>query len=127
MRMTGRVDDGGSRLPGWHDAPMTTAGGRRSDDRARSSGLRGAVERASRPALVGLSRMSPLVPFALMLVLIVVGLFLPGVAGFVLLVLALLFVGWLLYLGWPAFSTSERLMRLAVIVLVAAVAVTKIA
>ena len=89
--------------------------------------LRRTVERVSGPALVRLSRLSPLLPFAVMLVLIAVGLFLSGVAGFVLLVLALVFLGWLLYLGWPAFATSERLMRLAVIVLVAAVAVTKVA
>ncbi|MFL6101605.1 MAG: DUF6703 family protein [Actinomycetales bacterium] len=105
---------------------MTAAGRPRGDDQAPSSGLRRSVERASRPALIRLSRLSPLVPFALMLVLIVAGLFVPGVAGFVLLMLALLFVGWLLYLGWPAFSASERLMRFAVIVLVAAVAVTKV-
>jgi hypothetical protein len=104
---------------------VNAAGGPTSSN--RPSALRRTVERLSGPALVRLSRLSPLLPFAVMLVFIAVGLFLSGLAGFLLLLVALLFLGWLLYLGWPAFSSSERLMRLAVIVLVSAVAVTKIA
>jgi hypothetical protein len=35
-------------------------------------------------------------------------------------------LGWLLYLGWPVLGSSERLMRLAVIVLGTALAVVQL-
>ena len=38
----------------------------------------------------------------------------------------MLFLGWLLYLGWPVLGRSERLMRLAVIVLGTTVAVVQL-
>jgi hypothetical protein len=37
-----------------------------------------------------------------------------------------LFLVWLLYLGWPVLTSSERLMRLAVIVLGGALAVIQL-
>jgi len=68
----------GPRLPGWHDAPVTAAG----DD--RTSGLRRSITRASEPALIRLSRLPRAIPFLVMLALIVVGLLVGGVVGFML-------------------------------------------
>jgi hypothetical protein len=105
---------------------MTAAGPPSADNPAPSSGLRRSVERASRPALIRLSRLPRMVPFLVMLALIVVGLLVAGVVGFVLITLGVLFLVWLLFLGWPALSSSERLMRLAVIVLGGALAVIQL-
>jgi hypothetical protein len=91
-----------------------------------TTGLRGAVERASLPLLTRLSRLPRVVPFLSMLVLLLVGAFFGGPVGSVLVGLAVLFLAWLLYLAWPQLSASERLMRLAVIALVVAVAVVQL-
>jgi hypothetical protein len=89
-------------------------------------GLRQSVERASAPLLVRLSRLPKLVPFLVMLALIVAGLILGGVPGFVLILAGVFFLIWLLYLGWPAWAASERLMRIAVILLGLALAVVQL-
>jgi hypothetical protein len=97
------------------------------DGDARPTSLRTAVEQASRPLLVRLSRLPRAVPFIVMLALIVAGLFVSGVVGFVLIMVGIAFLLWLLYLGWPQLTTPERLMRLAVIVLGAGLAVIQLA
>jgi hypothetical protein len=84
------------------------------------------VERVSEPALLRLSRLPRAVPFAVMLALIVAGLLVSGVPGCALIVVGVLFLGWLLYLGWPVFNTSERLMRLSVVALGLALAVIQL-
>jgi hypothetical protein len=84
------------------------------------------VERVTTPALLRLSRLPRLVPFVVMLALIVAGLFVSGVVGFVLILLGVLFLGWLLYLGWPRLTMAERVMRMAVIVLGAGLAVIQL-
>jgi hypothetical protein len=80
------------------------------------------VERVTTPALLRLSRLPRLVPFVVMLALIVAGLFVSGVVGFALILVGVLFLGWLLYLGWPRLTMAERLMRMAVVVLGAGLA-----
>jgi hypothetical protein len=100
-----------------------------ADDKQPSqqqSRLRTTVERASLPALTRLSTLPRAVPFVVMLALIVAGLWVQGVAGFVLILLGVLFLGWLLYLGWPRLGPSERLMRFTVILLGSALAVIQL-
>jgi uncharacterized protein DUF6703 len=116
--------DAEPRLPGWHDAAVSAAG---PDPSApRPSGLRTSVERVSAPTLVRLSRLPRMVPFIIMLALIVAGLLVHGPIGFALIMLGVLFLLWLLYLGWPALAPVERLMRFAVVLLGTALAVTQL-
>lgn len=89
-------------------------------------GIRGRVERASAPSLTFLSRLPALLPFLVMLVLMLSGIFVGGPVGGVLLLLPIAFLGWLLYLTWPHLSRPERMMRSAVLLLVVAIAVTQV-
>lgn len=90
------------------------------------SALRVRIEHASYPVLQRLAALPPWLPFLLMLVLILVGGFVGGVVGTVLIGLAALVIAWLLYLAWPRLAPVERMMRVAVLALVAAVAVTRL-
>jgi hypothetical protein len=96
-----------------------------ADDK-QPSRLRTTVERASLPALTRLSTLPRAVPFVVMLALIVAGLWVQGIAGFGLIILGVLFLGWLLYLGWPKLGPSERLMRFTVILLGSALAIVQL-
>jgi hypothetical protein len=73
-----------------------------------------------------LSRLPRLLPFVILLILLVGGVFISGPIGFVLMGLAALFVAWVLYLSWPRLNTTERTMRFAVLVLAVAMAVTQL-
>jgi len=73
-----------------------------------------------------LSRLPRLVPFLILLVLLVAGVLISGQVGFVLMGLAAIFVAWVLYLSWPRLSGSERIMRLAVLLLAVAMAVVQL-
>ena len=84
------------------------------------------MEHASGPILVRLSSLPRAVPFVVMLALIVAGLWVQGPLGFILIMAGVLFLVWLLYLAWPALARSERLMRLAVILLGTALAVIQL-
>ena len=88
--------------------------------------MRDKIERASVPALTFLARMPRLVPFFILLVLLLAGAIAGHALGFVLMGLAALFVGWLLYLAWPRLTGSERLMRSAVVLLAVALAITQL-
>lgn len=92
---------------------------------APTSGLRSVVERASLPVLVRLAKLPRAVPFLVLLTALVVGLFVGGPVAVVLTGLVALFVAWLLYLGWPQLGASERLGRLAVLLLAVALCVTR--
>ncbi|WP_168581681.1 hypothetical protein [Gephyromycinifex aptenodytis] len=61
-----------------------------------------------------------------LLVLIFVGLMLAGPVGAVLLGLALLTLSVMLALVWPAIPTTERMLRLAVILLLLAISVVRL-
>jgi len=73
-----------------------------------------------------LSRLPRLLPFLILLILLVAGVFISGPIGFVLMGLAALFVAWVLYLSWPRLNTTERVMRLAVLLLAVAMAVIQL-
>ncbi|MGN6636639.1 MAG: DUF6703 family protein [Oryzihumus sp.] len=97
------------------------------DARSRTlSPVRDKIERASVPALTFLARLPRLVPFFILLVLLLAGAIAGHALGFVLMGLAALFVGWLLYLAWPRLTSSERLRRSAVVLLAVALAITQL-
>ncbi len=87
------------------------------------STLRESFERASLPALTFLSGLPRAVPFLAILGLVVLGLFVPW--GWVLIALVVLVLTWIALLAWPRLTSAERLMRVAVIVLMAAIAITQ--
>ena len=88
--------------------------------------LRPSIERASLPLITRLSQLPRAVPFLLMLGLLVAGVVIAGPVGFVLMAVAATFVGWILYLSWPRLTGSERIMRLAVLLLAIALAVVQL-
>lgn len=90
------------------------------------TGLRAAVERASVGPLTRASRLPRAVPFLVLLALLVGGLLLGGPVGAVLLAVVVLVVAWLLYLGWPRLTASERLGRTAVLLLAVALCLTTV-
>jgi len=73
-----------------------------------------------------LSGLPRLVPFFVLLALLVAGVLVGGPVGFVLMALAAAFVGWVLYLSWPRLTSSERIMRLAVLLLAIVLAVVQL-
>jgi len=78
-----------------------------------------------------LSGLPRLVPFAVLLALLVGGVLSSSVfgfhvLGFGLMGLAAIFVAWVLYLSWPRLSGSERIMRLAVLLLAVAMAIVQL-
>ncbi|HEY8821719.1 MAG TPA: DUF6703 family protein [Dermatophilaceae bacterium] len=88
--------------------------------------LRRSVERASLPLITRLNHLPKAVPFLLLLALLVAGVFISGSVGFVLMSLGAAFVGWVLFLSWPRLNGSERIMRLAVLLLAFALAVVQL-
>jgi hypothetical protein len=86
--------------------------------------LRPSIERASLPLVTKLNGLPRVVPFLLLLALLVASVVIAGPVGFILMALAAVFVGWILYLSWPRLTSSERVMRSAVLLLAAAMAVT---
>jgi hypothetical protein len=88
------------------------------------SPLRESVERATLPVVVALNRLPRLVPFVLVLVVMVAGIFIPG-WGWVLLALLTVFLCWMLFISWPRLLGPERLMRVAVVAMAVAMTVTK--
>ena len=88
--------------------------------------VRQRIDHASLPLMTKLSQLPRLVPFLILLALLVGGVLIGGPAGFVLMALAAVFVAWVLYLSWPALSSSERIMRLAVLLIAVALAVVQL-
>ena len=88
--------------------------------------LRRRIDHASLPLMTRLSSLPRLVPFLILLGLLVGGLLIGGAFGFVLMSLAAAFVAWVLYLSWPRLSSSERIMRLAVLMVAVAMAATRL-
>jgi hypothetical protein len=87
-----------------------------------ASGTRQSVERASARPLMYLRQLPRwLVPLA-MILLLVAGFAVPGWGGAVALVLLAACLAWLGYLSWPALAGGGRLLRIAAIVCVLALA-----
>lgn len=84
-----------------------------------------ALERASLPATRFLAGLPPFVPVVAVFVLVLLGAFL-GPWGAIPLGLVVLFLLWMLALSWPRLAGSERLMRIAVIVLVLGLTIIKV-
>ena len=89
--------------------------------------LRHRIDQASLPLMTRLSRLPKLVPFLILLTLLVGGVLVGGPVGFVLMSVAALFVAWVLYLSWPRLTSSERVMRVAVLLLAVAMALVQLA
>jgi hypothetical protein len=85
--------------------------------------FRDAVERRSILPLTYLNSLPRAVPFAAMMALLLVGLLVPGVLGFLALVVVAGFLIWLVYIGWPHLTRDSRVLRLLAVVLVLAGAV----
>jgi len=86
--------------------------------------LRPSIERASLPLITKLNGLPRVVPFLLLLALLVAGVMIAGPVGFILMALGAVFVAWILYLSWPRLTSSERIMRSAVLLLAAVMAIT---
>lgn len=91
-----------------------------------ASPYRQKVEQASAPLLVLFHRLPRVVFGVLPLLLLVGGAFLPLPIALVLLVLALLLLGWLAFLSWPRAQGGQKVMRLMVPGLVVAILVLRL-
>ena len=88
-----------------------------------ASDSRRRIERSSAKPLVWLHQQPVWLPPLVVALLLVVGLAVPGWLGAAALVLVAGFLGWLAALSWPQTSTGGRLLRVAAVVGVLAVAV----
>jgi hypothetical protein len=88
--------------------------------------VRQRIDQASLPLMTRLSRLPRLVPFLLLMTVLVAGVVISGPVGFALMGLGAAFVGWVLYLSWPRLTGSERIMRLAVLLLAVSLAVVQL-
>lgn len=84
------------------------------------------LEVAAGPLVVVLARLPKIAPFLIVLTLLLLGLFLGGLAGGLVLLVLAGFLGLLLFLSWPALEAQPRLLRLAVVALVVVRAATLI-
>jgi len=84
-------------------------------------------QRLSAPVLVALTHV-PRWGFVIAIaVVLFAGLAIDGVVGGLLMTLLAVFLGWLAALGWSSYSVPARLLRVAVVAMVAYVAVSKLA
>ncbi|WP_427383215.1 DUF6703 family protein [Janibacter sp. G56] len=81
-----------------------------------SSSARESFERASAPAVRAITALPRWVPVVAVFALVVGGALLPY--GWLLLGVVLLFLIWTLALSWPRLTSPEKLMRIAVLVLI---------
>jgi uncharacterized membrane protein len=89
--------------------------------------VRTRVERRAAVIVLWLSQQPRFLPAAVVAVVFVLGLVLPGVAGAVLLLLCLALLAVLSYLAWPSTPASGRPVRLLVMVAIAIFIVSKLA
>lgn len=82
------------------------------------------IETASTPVVTWLNRLPRFVPFLVVLALMVAGVLVPG-WGWLLLLMVVLFLGWTLYLSWPALEPTPRLARVTVMLMAVAITVTQ--
>ncbi len=87
------------------------------------TGLRASLERASLPLLTQLARLPRWLVGLIPGVLLLGGLLVPPPWGIVLLSIVTLFLAWLLVLSWPRLSGRSRVLRIAVVLLLAVLTV----
>ncbi len=116
QRATGA--SGASAASGQRGAPFYTPGG---------SPFRHSVEKASAPLLLMLTQAPRWIVTFVPLILVLLGFFLPLALGLVALAIFFLFTGWLAYLSWPRADLKARLIRVAMLALVIALTVLRIA
>jgi hypothetical protein len=81
------------------------------------------IERTSAPLVVYLHQLPRMVPVAALVILLVLGALLPPALAAIPIGLAVLFLGWLSYLSWPAISGSAKVTRLSIIAFLVGLAV----
>lgn len=91
-----------------------------------SAEWRAAMQERTAVAALALSRVPRLLLIVIFGVLILVGLAAPGLIGAIPLLLIAAFVGWLLLLGWDQRAPVERVIRIAVLLVIVAYAVYKL-
>lgn len=89
-----------------------------------TTSFRRRVELKAGPLVVLLARLPRIVPFAVVLGLLVAGLLVEGTGGAALLAILALLLAVLLFLAWPALQQQARFLRVLIVVLVLARAVT---
>ncbi|WP_152360474.1 DUF6703 family protein [Microlunatus speluncae] len=88
--------------------------------------LRQSMERISRPALVRLTALPRLVVPLVTLALVAVGAFAPLPIAIPAFVLVFLFIAWISYLSWPAVTTSGKIIRAIMLVLIIILTITRL-
>lgn len=84
-----------------------------------ASPLRRSVERRSATALIFLRSLPKALPPLLVVGLFAGGVLVPGTVGALCLLAILFLFGWLLFLSWPALPGQARMLRIAVIAMMA--------
>ncbi len=84
------------------------------------------MERISRPALVRLTALPRLVVPLVTLALVAVGAFAPLPIAIPAFVLVFLFIAWISYLSWPAVTTSGKIIRAIMLVLIIILTITRL-
>lgn len=87
---------------------------------------RGGLERRTEPLLRALARQPRWVPAAVAGGLLLGGLFAPGAAGAVLLLLLVTVLAWFSALSWPSVHGAPRAIRVATIAMLLVVAILKL-
>lgn len=86
--------------------------------------MRESIETASLPLIKAMAGWPKWAPFLLILGLMVAGVLVPTY-GWILIALVAVFLTWLFYLAWPRLTSTDRLMRFAVIAIVVVAAITR--
>ena len=87
--------------------------------------LRAQVETVSRPILARLHALPRLLVPLGTLVLVAIGAFAPVPVALLAFAVVFLFIAWIAYLSWPAVPVPGRLMRLAMLVLIVVLALSR--
>jgi hypothetical protein len=95
-------------------------------DRPATPTLRASVERTSRPLLLRLHALPRAVVPLGTVVLVLAGVLAPPAVGVFALTVVALFVSWISYLSWPVVSGSARMLRVAMVALVVALALSRL-
>ena len=86
--------------------------------------LRESIETASLPTVKAISGLPRFVPFLVVLALMIGGIVIKD-WGWILIGIVMVFLAWMLYLGWPRLTSSEKLLRSAILLLTAGVTLTR--